>query len=414
MTRFLSESLEAPEPSFRLGLKRLEAANGNPSTDIRFTAEVNYAARAKLQQLGLDPKDTTAKELYRALEERVKVDDARLTKSLRTAAATHISAEADVVAGMIHALQTSSASMGCYALKSSAAKAIIKKLPPKKAMKQLGYRSLDSMLKHEQPVVIMAAAWLVEGDAWQHKLIDAYKRLQPADFENRSIQLLQLNGQRWQQLAARIVTERRHNLIALREMGALLFLPLPSEVAPGAVTASLSLALHELNEIRASSTLLKLSQVKKDFGNVVRMIVSDEPDLNSSLLDQPVPWHLIQRYYARLSDKFKQSVFEPYLELEDMVWHPIERALSQIESSLGFWHDSGHLGLLHDGEVVSLNIVDAALNCCNQLRFEDRVVQHFQRSLWHELLLRYLKHETVERAVSGELQPELATETVIV
>jgi hypothetical protein len=184
-------------------------------------------------------------------------------------------------------------------------------------------------------------------------------------------------------------------------------------VAPGAVTASLSLALHELNEIRASSTLLKLSQVKKDFGNVVRMIVSDEPGLNSSLLDQPVPWHLIQRYYARLSDKFKQSVFEPYLELEDMVWHPIERVLSQIEPSLDFWHDSGHLGLLHDGKAVSLNIVDAALNCCNQLAFEDRVVQHFQRSLWHELLLRYLKHETVERAVSGELQLELATETVI-
>jgi hypothetical protein len=412
MTRFLSESLQAPEPSFRLGLKRLESANGNPSTDIRFTTEVHHATRQKLQQLGLDPKDTTAEELYIVLQQRISDDDARLTQALRKVAATHISAEADPVAGMIHVLQDLPDSKRCFGLKNNVAKSLLKKLAPKKTMKQLGYRSLDSMLKHEQPVTIMAAAWLVEGAGWQHKLIDQYKKLTPTDFENRSIQLISLNSPRWRELAGVVFAERHHNLIALREMGALLFLPLPADKQVGTVTASLSLALHELNEIRASSTLLKLSQVKKSFGSVVQMIVQDEPGFQSNLLDQPVPWHLIQRYYARLGDTFKENVFEPYLEAEDMVWHSIEQTLSSIDSSLDFWLDTSHLGLMHEGKVVSLNIVDSALNYCNQMSFNERIVQHFQSSLWHELLLRYLKHETVEQAISSELQPALVKETV--
>jgi hypothetical protein len=412
MTRFLSESLQAPEPSFSLGLKRLEAANGNPSADIRFTTEVNHDTRQKLQQLGLDPKDTTAEELYHVLQQRVQADDISLTRTLRTVAASHVSAEADVADGIIRTLEDLPDSRRCFALKNTVAKSIIKQLPPKKAMKVLGYRSLDSMLKHEQPVYIMAAAWLAEGSSWQHKLLDRYKKLTTADFEQRNIQLLSLRNARWRKLADSVVEDRRHNLLALREMGALLFLPLPNDVAPGTVTASLSLALHEINEIRAASTLLKLSQVKKDFGGVVQMIVRDEPGFQSNLLDQTVPWHLIQRYYARIGDKIKEDMFEPYIELEDMAWQSVERTLSNIEPGLAFWHNSGHLGLLHQGKLVSLNIVDAALNCCNQLQFDQRMVQHFQRSLWHELLLRYLKRDTVEQVISGELQPELVKETV--
>jgi hypothetical protein len=39
-------------------------------------------------------------------------------------------------------------------------------------------------------------------------------------------------------------------------------------------------------------------------------------------------------------------------------------------------------------------------------------VNYFQHSLWHELLMRYLHPATVERAVLGELQPQLAEEAV--
>jgi len=407
MTRFLSEALKAIEPSFRLGLNRLEAANMHPNADIRLTTEVRQATQAKLRELGLDPRDTTAEELYHVLQERVRADDSRLNRALRTRAATHVSAEADVVSGMVHALEDMPDSKRCFALKTSVLKTMLKRQPPKRAIKALGYRSADSCLKHESPVTIMAAAWLTEGISWQLRMQEQYKELGASDFEERRISLLQPLSDRWRSLADSVVAREHHNLLSFRELGTLVFLPLPHDTPVGTTTASLSLALHELNEIRATGTFLKLSQVRPDFGNVVRSVVSSEPQLHAHDLDQPVPWNLIQRHYAA-ADDMTSIALEPHLRLEDIAWHPVESSLALIEPSFRFWQDSAHLGLLHDGQAVSLNVVDAALNLCNRLPYEKRLVQYFRNSLWHELMLRYLHHDTVERTVTEELQPEFA------
>lgn len=412
MTRFLSHALEAPEPFFRNGLRKLEEANGNPSADISFSAEVLQAARRKLLELDLDPRDTTPKELYRALEQRLKADDERLKRRLQTAAATHVSAEADMVAGMVHVLDELPDSRRCYALKASSLKSLIRKLPPKKAMRQLGYRSLDSFIKHEQPVLILTAAWLVEGANWQKRLLEQYKKLKPADFESRNIILAHPTSQRWQNLAARVVDDNRHNLACFKEFGALVFLPLPADVPPGSATASLSLALHELNEVRAAGTFLQIHQVRADFGQSVSRVATDEPRLSSELLDQPMPWNLIQRYYSRLKDDFRSEIYEPHFQVDAMVWHPIEDTLAKIEPSFKFWQQTSHLALLDGRRPVSFNLVDVALNFCNKIVYEDRAVHYFQKSVWHELMLRYLKRGPVELTVMAELQPRLAAETV--
>src|SRR4051812_41744294 len=104
MTRFLSESLRAGEPSFRMGLRQLEYANDRRGADIKLSNEIRQATADKLLELGLDPRDTTPNELFRALHERIKSDDARMTKTLRTLAATHVSAEGDVIDGIVHAI----------------------------------------------------------------------------------------------------------------------------------------------------------------------------------------------------------------------------------------------------------------------------------------------------------------------
>ncbi len=408
MTRFLSESLQAPEPYFRLALSRLEAANGHSSADIQLSSEVQQATRAKLQQLGLDPDNTTAEELYQTLVRRLAIDDRRLTQALRTRAASYVSADGDVVGGMVHALRGVLDNRRCFALKTSSLKSLLQKVPPKKAIKRLGYRSQASCLKHESPVLIMAAGWLCEGETWRKHLAEQYKKLRANDFEDRALQFIEPASRHWQQLAAEVVARDKQNVISFRECGTLVFLPLPAEIPAGVVTASLSLALHELNEIRAGSSFLKLGQLRPDFGSLVQTVATDEPRLQSRMLDQPVPWRLIQRYYSRLTHLFREEIFEPSLQLEDMIWQPIEQTLSEIEPSFAFWQHSGHLGLLHDRQPVSLNIIDAALNCCNHLPFEQRVVEYFQHSLWHELLLRYLQPETVEQTMVAELQPQLA------
>ena len=414
MTRFLSESLKAPEPHFGLGIRRLEQASGYPSADIRLSNEVKQTARAKLAELGLNPADTTAPELYHALQERVKGDDARLTKTLRTLAATYISAEGDVVAGMAHALQNAPQPKNCFSLKAASLRTIIKKLPPKKAMKQLGYRSLASMLKHESAPTILAAAVICEHPSWYRNVVEAYKYLKPNNFENRPIAILHPTTSKWQILATSNAAERRHNILSFPEMGTIVLLPLPTMQPAGVVTASLVLALHALNEVRASSTYLKLCQVRPDFGSVVQVIATSQPELPVGLLDQSLPWHLVQRYYARLQHRFREELFEPHIALEDLSWHSIEETLIQIEPSLKFWQGSAHLGVVHSRQPVSLNIVDVALSYCNRLPFEGRLLEHFQRSLWQELSLRYLQHDKIEQAVLGVLQPQFATAPALI
>src|SRR5579884_232090 len=292
MTRFLSESLGAKEPFFRLGLQRLETANGVPNHDIRLSNHIRQATKARLAALGLDPADTTPEELYHALQQRVKADDARLAKNLRRLAATYVSAEGEAVAGMVHALKQLPDSQRCYALKTSRVKTILRQLPPKKTMKQLGYRSLDSFLKHEPPFTIMAAARLFEGAAWQQRLLESYGKLKPSDFEERRISLVYPGSLRWRKLAPAVVNERQHNFVGVKELGAIVFLPLPDQAPAGSITASLSLALHELNAIRAAGTYLKLCQVRPDFGTLVQSIASDQPRLDSKLFDMPLNWHL--------------------------------------------------------------------------------------------------------------------------
>lgn len=412
MTRFLSHALEAPEPFFRLGLRRLEAANGHPSTDVRFSAGVIQSTKSKLTELGLDPHDTTPKELYQALQRRIEADDRRLTRNLRTLAAKHVSAEANAVDGMILALNNLPENRRCFALKNARLKTLLRRQPPKRAMKSLGYRSLDSFLKHETPLLALSAAWLTENDAWKKRLLEQYKQLSAQDFEDRPVQLVQPKGQRWQQLASTQVAQRKHSLLSFKEMGAVVFLPLPGHAPTGSVTASLGLALHSLNDIQATSTFLKLCQVRPDFGEQVQQALIDQPTLKSRLLDQPVPWQLVQRYYAKLKTVWHEA-FEPHLQLEDMTWQPIEETLAQIDSDLAFWQGTAHLGMLHKGRPVSMNIVDAALNYCNQVPFERRLVYYFQHSLWSELMLRYLKHKPVEDSVMAELQPAVAEERVL-
>jgi hypothetical protein len=405
MTRFLSEALSAREPYFRHGLRHLEALNGNPSTDIIFSSEVVNSTRLKFAELGLDPSDTRPEELYHALIVQAEKDDKLLTRNLRTLAATKISAEADPIAGLVEALKGLNDSKRCFAIKQSRIKAILKLNPPKRTMKHLGYRSLDSLIKTENPALIIAAAWIAESPAWRKRLLEQYKKLTSPDFEDRQITIIYPNSKRWQEFSSNVVMENKYNVMSIKELGAVVMFSLPEDAPSGSLTTSLCLALHELNEIRACSTFLKLSQVKSDYGELVAKIALAEPELTSKLLDQPVPWNLVQRYYAKLSDNFRKEVFEPYVRLEDMVWQPIEQTIIQIEPRLKFWTDTACLGIVDEAKAVSINLLDNALNLCNKRNFEDRLNSYFQRSLLHELLIRYLRHEPVEQTILSELQP---------
>jgi hypothetical protein len=389
---------------FHMGVQRLESASGHHGTDIRLSSELSRAAQSKLRELGLDPRDTTGEELYHALCERLRADEVRLLKSLQE---KYGQGSESVMAHVAAALRDVPLPRRVYALKSSAARRILKKVAPKQTMKQLGYRSFDSMLKHEQPAALLAAAWHIENAAWQKHMLEQYRALKSGDFEIRDLQVLAPDSKRWQALTAQLATDKRHTVLSVKEMGAVILLPLPENQPPAAAVVTLLLALHAMNDIRAASTFLKLCQVKPDFGHIVEAIIADEPALDTSLFDRPVPWQIIQRYYARFSSRFREEIFAPHVQTDDLTWHSIEKVLTYIEPSMSFWRHTATLSLLHNHQPVSMNIIDVALSYCNQLPFGRRIVDYSRTSLWHELLIRYLKHDSVEQTVVGGLQAEL-------
>lgn len=405
MTRVLSELLGANEPVFRSGILRLERVSGHASTDIRLSTELTQATRRKLRELGLDPKDTTGKELYNALQARFAADNERLLARLHERHEDH-----DDITCIAEELRSVPIPKSCFVLKAASAKRLLKAHPPKKALKQLGYRSFDSMLKHEGHIGVYAASWLVESATWRRQLTDRYKKLKATDFEIRDLQVIAPNSDKWQTLAREHVDKRRHNVISFKELGAVVLLPLPEHAPAGAAVASLLLALHDMNELRAASTFLKLHHVKPSFGHVVQTVVNEEPTLSAQLLDRNVSWQVIQRYYGRFADRFKPELFEPHVQVDDLSWHSIEKVLAYIDPSLAFWRHTTHLSLLQNHQSVSLNVIDVALAFCNKLSFENRVSQYFRSSLWHELIIRYLKHENVEQTVLAGLQSELVPE----
>jgi hypothetical protein len=406
MTRALSELLGANGPTFRTGLAKLEQASEHANTDIRLTADIMQATQRKLRELGLDKHDTTAQELYQSLTVRIAQDDKRLFDKLREKYG-----DQDDIAHIVRELGEVPIPKSCFALKPAVAKRLIKREPPKKAMKQLGYRSLDSMLKHEPIAHVYVACQIAESTAWQRHLIDSYKKLKASDFEIRNMQVTSASTDRWKKMTESVVVQTKHNIFSLKELGAVVLLPLPAERPPAAAMTSMLLALHAMNEIRAASTFLKLSQVQPNFGTTVQAMVRDEHKLETGVFDRPISWQIVQRYYGRFASRFRAEIFEPHVQQDDLTWHSIEKVLGYIDPSLDFWRHTTHLSLLHNHQAVSLNILDVALNYCNQLPFEKRVLKYFRQSLWHELVIRYLKHENVEQSVVGGLQSELITET---
>jgi hypothetical protein len=410
MTRYLSSALGATQPLFGQSIMELERASGRPSADIRLSSEIMQQARVKIAALGLDPDDTTGPELYSALQGRLQQDEARVRAALHLEAAAQ---PTEVLSSVEKFLSTHKATGTAFSLKATVARRLLKKKAPKNTMKLLGYRSLDSMLKHEAIASIYAATIIAESPSWHRIFHNQYAQLQSSDFEQRKIAIVYPKTKRWADISNAFVQTAKHNILCFKELGAVVILPFTGHVE-GLAIASLLLPLHYMNDIRTYSSFAKLQQVKPDFGKIIQETANTEPMTSANLAGQPVPWKVIQRYYGRMRGDYHPEVFEPHVQAEDLRWQDGENILAELEPSLSFWLGTQYLCTLHDDEPVSCNVLDVALSYCNQLPFADRIVHFLREHLWHELMSRYLHQENLEAAVHQQLSRELVDGSALV
>jgi hypothetical protein len=195
-------------------------------------------------------------------------------------------------------------------------------------------------------------------------------------------------------------------MLSFPELGAIVLLPIDQAVDGLAIT-TLLLVAEQMNSLRAHSSYAKLQQVKPDFGRIIQKTSVSEPFTSAQLAGQPVPWRMIQRYYARFTDAYHPEIFEPHVQSDDLSWNSAEDLLVKLDPALNFWQGTAHLGLMHDGAIVSCNALDVALSYCNHLSFGDRIVHFVRDNLWHELMMHYLNQENLEAAVHQQLAGEL-------
>lgn len=79
MARYLQQLLQANDPLFSIGLKKLEQATGNSGIDVKLIGDIHEQAYAVMRRLGLDPKNTTNKELWTALHGKYPKDTLKHT-----------------------------------------------------------------------------------------------------------------------------------------------------------------------------------------------------------------------------------------------------------------------------------------------------------------------------------------------
>lgn len=406
MSRVLAELMGASEPAFRVQLMRLEQAAGQPGADIRLMMQVINETRAKIRELGLDPHDTTGPELFAALQTRLAEDEVRVREALGlSSSATGV----EVLEAVQHYLEKIDVNTKSFVVKQSVMRQLLKKLQPRATMKKLGYRSMDSMIKHEPVAQLLAATLMSESRDWHHHRLEAYKKLRPSDFETKSINVYVPTAKHWPTLALKYVTQHKHNLLPVSELGSVVMLPIEHDL-PGLAITTLLLALNNVNDIRARGSYLKLQQVRPDFGKVFAGTMLHEPMTEAELAGEALPWKIVQWFYGHGHSSYHPEAFEPHVQPEDLAWHDAENVLGTLHPAMEFWQGSQLLALVEGGQPVSLNLLDVALGVCNGFGYAQRVVHHMRENLSRELLARYLHQENLQALLLGKLDRQLAPE----
>lgn len=287
-------------------ISELEAKNGYPSHDVRHLAQTIQKVRTKIADLGLDADDTTPPELYHAILVKFEKDAAFFDASI----------------GVIHktfeqklqlAAEITSASFDMpnqWALKTQAAKSVLRANPPKRLMKFLHYRSLESMLKRENICELFIGSQILESNVWHKNLAKFVSKLDQFDFEMRPLRLVVLDNHRWSDINPDEYT------VFDNHVGAAALMPSQDlKTAP-----LLTLVLIQIEEVmpnlnlKPGSQLAKVSQMLNwwaDMDHLVADLAGDHVSLN--LKDCALNSWFKNNYEDRITENGRQSFWQELL-----------------------------------------------------------------------------------------------------
>ena len=405
MSKFLRDLLDAEEPVFTQSLLQLEEVSGRTGADTKLIGDITGMAHESMRALGLNPAAATGEEVYQALLGRIEFDMKRLTKIIGAEDPEDIR---HLVPFMIDAANKVKFNRKVFVIKREKAKDLLRQMPPKQLMDKLGYTDIEEMYNNEDFDEIYTALRFSEGPEWLTEYNELFKTVTPDDYEERDLRILQMDHNKYVDLASHFVQKKLHNVTHTKELGTIVIVPMHARKMRGLVLKTLPLLLHYMNEVKLYSTFFKLKSAKPHFGETVVNTLIADPGTGSQMVGKRVHWRVIQRYLGKhKEDSVDKVAFEPHVQPEDLHWRRAEDLLYQIDPELEFWKDRDFVGLNYDGFPVAFNLFDVSFAYSNKEPYGGRYAYHFRESLWNEIFVRYMGFKNLAAQVLEQLDNEM-------
>lgn len=351
-------------------IEKLEGLSGYNSEDVRLLAEIKNQTAEKIASLGLDPADTTGEELYHALQAKLRNDAAQLAYDLDFNSRDGVGANAAKLVAYVSSLN---GSHKILALRQSSLKTLLRQNPPKRLMKRMSFRSVESMLKRGNIDEIIAAADQIETNLWHKGMSRSITKLSASDYEVRPIRFIALSSNNWSEQAARPVTT-----VPLTATVAVW----PSQIFAKKEALYLSLTMLQASEILETDNFyLSQHQFKADFGRAASELFLRD----------------LQQFDL---DEHKLFDWTHLRKLVDDYDHPLAK-LAKLHPALAWWQDAHYLALIDD-EPVSINLGDNLKSLLSGVDYKNRHRSHLAHRLKAELLARYGRHQTVRDYIASK------------
>lgn len=407
MAKFLSDLLDAEEPIFTQAIRQLEDVSGRHGADVKLIGDITAMAHENLRALGLTPAASTGEEVYFALLGRVEADLKRLVRIIGADEARSEEVQY-LVPFMIDAANKVKFDRKVFVLKREKAKDLLRQMPPKQLMKKLGYDDLEKMFENEDFDEIYTALRFSEGPEWLIAYNELFKQVTPDDYEERDLRIIQMDHDKYVDLAAHFVQKKLHNVTHTKEMGTIVVVPMHVRKMRGLALKTLPLLLHYMNEVKLYSTFFKLKSKKPNFGTTVVETLIADPGTGSQMAGKRIHWRVIQRYLGKhKEDSIDKVAFEPHVQPEDLHWRRAEDLLYQIDPELKFWQDRDYVALNYDGFPVAFNLFDVSFAYSNREPYAGRYAYHFRESLWNEIFVRYMGFKNLSDQVLAQLDNDM-------
>lgn len=395
MSKLIAELLGIDRRTLDTIIGRLNHMTMQSGIDTRLTAEIITQSREKARRLGLDPADTTPRELFHALQAKAEADDKLLRVKLEITQKTSPDKAAEKIAEACEKLLKQDT---VIALQAATVKKILKKVPPKKTMRALKFRSIDSVLKREDPLQLYALARRLEEPTWQRQVDARLKRLETRDVSESSPKVIAYPHD-WVKKLDKVTYDRVVEHVP--EIGAVVLLPSIPVETKGAILLSVGLLLQSGQRLVVDSLPFRTKALSSGLENLVADIAAGQIDEPGSVHGIRPSW---QAVYQLIATQSRHLLPDFDFVLGDILWQSTETRLASFSSELDYWVNTHYLGVLSSEKPVSLHVIDVAASVVMNQDFGGHATQHLQSSLWNEFQLRYLRHETLESAVVRQLE----------